>query len=497
MPKGSIQVRLSVVIVVITTLILSVYAGVDYLTTKKKMTGDLRERAEITSIRLGKGLVDPLWNIDNNVIDELIRSEMTDKSLFGIVVREGNSDKVLKGVQRDSLWKTVPVQGKIKGDFITKTADIVKGKEKLGSVEVFLTSEFVSKDLKSTLVNSCVAFLILNVALLVALSLSMHRIIIAPISHIVNGLTESFRRVTLASDALSETSRSLADNSGIHAAAIEETSSSLEQISATAKQNANNMNNARQMMEEASNILSKVDNLVGDMIQAIEEITKSSEQTNTIIKTIDEIAFQTNLLALNAAVEAARAGEAGAGFAVVADEVRNLAMRAAVAAKDTASLIEGTIRTVRNGNSLTRSTQEAFKENMAISSKVDELIKEISAASSEQALGIEQINKATAEMDRVIQQSAAESHETASASKEMKALAGQMKTYVNDLVRIIGGKAMGRKNGAKGNILMTTDEGGERGQQDYTEREQGGQAFEDAPADESLELSYQDKKGAI
>jgi len=85
--------------------------------------------------------------------------------------------------------------------------------------------------------------------------------------------------------------------------------------------------------------------------QAITEITRTREETEKIIKTIDEIAFQTNLLALNAAVEAARAGEAGAGFAVVADEVRNLAMRAAEAAKNTSNLIENTITAIKKGNS--------------------------------------------------------------------------------------------------------------------------------------------------
>ena len=69
---------------------------------------------------------------------------------------------------------------------------------------------------------------------------------------------------------------------------------------------------------------------------SVQEISKASEETAMIIKTIDEIAFQTNLLSLSAAVEAARAGESGAGLAVVADKVRNLAMRAADAAKNIA-----------------------------------------------------------------------------------------------------------------------------------------------------------------
>ena len=178
---------------------------------------------------------------------------------------------------------------------------------------------------------------------------------------------------------------------------------------------------------------------MGQMAEAIVEITKSSEETGKIIKTIDEIAFQTNLLALNAAVEAARAGEAGAGFAVVADEVRNLAMRAAEAAKNTSSLIENTIQSVKKGNELTSATKEAFKKNMEIAGKVGKLIDEIAAASREQAQGVGQANKAIAEMDKVTQQNASNAEETASAAEEMSAQAGQMERLVKELMVLVGG----------------------------------------------------------
>lgn len=207
------------------------------------------------------------------------------------------------------------------------------------------------------------------------------------------------------------------------------------------------------MMGEARQIVENVNAQMNQMAQAIVDITKSSEETGKIIKTIDEIAFQTNLLALNAAVEAARAGEAGAGFAVVADEVRNLAMRAAESAKNTTNLIENTIKAVKRGNELTQAAQEAFKKNVEISGKIGKLIEEIAAASQEQAQGVEQVNKAVAEMDKVPQSNAANAEESASAAEEMNAQAEQMKAHVRDLMALVGGANGSEMTSTKGPAL--------------------------------------------
>ncbi|MBI4775171.1 MAG: methyl-accepting chemotaxis protein [Deltaproteobacteria bacterium] len=262
-----------------------------------------------------------------------------------------------------------------------------------------------------------------------------------PLHRVAQGLNDSAEQVASASNQVASSSQSLAEGSSEQAASIEETSSSLEEMSSMTKQNAENASQADSLMKEANQVVVQANESMTELTSSMAEIRKASEQTSKIIKTIDEIAFQTNLLALNAAVEAARAGEAGAGFAVVADEVRNLAMRAAEAARNTADLIEGTVKKVKEGSDLVAKTSNAFAQVAGSASKVGDLVSEISAASREQAMGIDQLSKAVAEMDKVTQQNAANAEESSSTSEEMKGQAERMKRFVADLVAIIGGSA--------------------------------------------------------
>ncbi len=255
-----------------------------------------------------------------------------------------------------------------------------------------------------------------------------------------NQLGDAAGQVTSASAQVSSASQSLAEGASEQAAGIEETSSSIEEMASMTRKNAENANQANHLMVEAAKVVEEANHSMAEVTESMKEITAASEETSKIIKTIDEIAFQTNLLALNAAVEAARAGEAGAGFAVVADEVRNLAIRAADAAKNTANLIEGTVKKVKNGADIVSKTNEAFQKVALSARKVGELVGEIAAASSEQAQGIEQINKAISEMDRVVQKNAASAEESASAAEEMSAQAETMEGVVAELMALIGGR---------------------------------------------------------
>lgn len=287
---------------------------------------------------------------------------------------------------------------------------------------------------------------IIALALGAAIAFLITRSVTGPLGRVIAGLTEASNRVAQASSLAESGSRSLACGTSEQAAALEETSSSLEEISSMTKQNAAHATHAQSLMEEARTIVSKVDEQMNTMSQAVRHVTKSSEDTRKIVKSINEVAFKTNLLALNAAVEAARAGEAGAGFAVVAGEVRNLALQAAQAADHTSSLIENTIATSQRSGELTRRTQEAFEENMAIFSKIGIIINDIETASHEQARGISQVSAAIADMDNVVQSVAATAEESADVAQEMLVMAEDMKDYVFELAAVTAGA-----NGNSGN----------------------------------------------
>ncbi len=247
-------------------------------------------------------------------------------------------------------------------------------------------------------------------------------------------------QVSSASSQLSDSSQEIADGASTQAASLEESSASLEELHSMTVQNSEHIRQADTLVGNVKETTKRASQEMDDLAASMDRIAQASEETQKIVKTIDEIAFQTNLLALNAAVEAARAGEAGSGFAVVAEEVRNLAIRAADAARNTAELIESTSQEIQSGTDRATQTHKSFQEITTATSEVATLVNEIAAASEEQVEGIGQINKAVNEMDQVVQGNASIAEEAASAAEEMNSQAENMKLVVGKLIAIVEGQ---------------------------------------------------------
>ncbi|MCA9471540.1 MAG: methyl-accepting chemotaxis protein [Nitrospirales bacterium] len=237
---------------------------------------------------------------------------------------------------------------------------------------------------------------------------------------IVQAVRDGAKNVSKASNELLDGNKNLSERTSTQASALEETSASMEEMTSTIKQNADNAKQANQLAAAAREVAEKGGTVTSNAVNAMDAINKSSKKIADITNVIDELAFQTNLLALNAAVEAARAGEQGRGFAVVASEVRNLAQRSATAAKEIKTLINESVQNVDDGSELVNQSGRQLEEIVGSVKRVTDIISEISAASQEQATGIEQINQSVVQMDQSVQQNAALVEHASSASQSLK-----------------------------------------------------------------------------
>jgi len=275
----------------------------------------------------------------------------------------------------------------------------------------------------------------------ILISVILTRAISGPIKEIFQGLKKlsnnefntvqnQFEDITTnlskSSEHLDKASLEISDGANVQAASLQETSASMENISAMTRNNNANANSADQLMTKVNMLIERTNQAMNALRESMKEISKTSDETVKVIKTIDDISFQTNILSLNASIEAATAGEAGSGFAIVADEVRTLAHRSAEAAKTTEKFIELNVSKIKDGRELVEKTSNAFSEVNEIANEVTQLVSEIAKASDMQTEGIEQINLALTQMEDVTQKNAGATEQLASQASDLNSHVGVM-----------------------------------------------------------------------
>ena len=251
------------------------------------------------------------------------------------------------------------------------------------------------------------------------------------ISDTLQQVAEASVQVSSGAAQVSSGAQALSQGTTEQASSVEELSATITEISNQVSENAQNAGEASQRATQVGSEASESSKRMKNMLDAMEDISGSSNEIGKIIKTIEDIAFQTNILALNAAVEAARAGTAGKGFAVVADEVRNLASKSAEAAKNTTTLIETSIKAVHNGTEIAGQTADLLSSVVEGAKSIAEVVDKIAADFSWQADAISQVTEGINQVSSVVQTTTATAEENAASSQELSAQAQTLKNLVS------------------------------------------------------------------
>ncbi len=283
--------------------------------------------------------------------------------------------------------------------------------------------------------------------------------VISTLRTFVKEINDSSLQLSSSANEVLAASTQHESSSTEQAAAIHETTATMEELKHASAQIAENSGSVARVAEETVASARSGQGAIGEFLKAMQHIRADGlavsdaitkllrrvERIGTVVDVIDDIADRSDLLALNAALEGSRAGEAGKGFSIVAQEMRRLAENVLESTTEIKNLIteireattaaasaaEASKSATESGERLGSVAATAVEGILAGVQETNDAARVINLATQQQRTATEQVVASMAEIEDITRQTTQASRQSTSAAAELTTLAGRM----SDLIR--------------------------------------------------------------
>lgn len=248
----------------------------------------------------------------------------------------------------------------------------------------------------------------------------------------MTGIGENTRQVAAAAQQSSSAVGQISDGAQQQANAVEQMVVAITQTRQAIADVTASTEEASANSRSAVTTLSDGQEMMNGMVKTMKDIQDNSERISKITDVIGGIANQTNMLSLNAAIEAARAGEHGKGFAVVAEEVRKLAEHSAESVREINELVEQAVASAGDGSAAANSVSDFLTTVRASVSETDEMLSRIAAAMEQQNSTVEELSGNSESLRTISDSNASASEEITSTVLDLSRVADDTRAQVEN-----------------------------------------------------------------
>jgi len=181
---STIRTKIIMVVIISCTIVLGGLSVFNTINEQSSLSGNLEKLAKVTSNRLSKHLIGPMWDLDSNLVDTTIEAEMLEDNIQAIVIWDVETKQVFSARERGPGGRLLESTGAIAGDLIKSASKVNNGTKDIGEVAVFVSKNQLEQQLAQSTLYNIITLVILIVVMAIIMTFVMNQIIIGPITRL-------------------------------------------------------------------------------------------------------------------------------------------------------------------------------------------------------------------------------------------------------------------------------------------------------------------------